>query len=158
MWPTPPPRSSGTERCAAAGWTADRFFFYGTGGLAYGNVNLSSTFTTDGATVNASASSTRAGWVLSADVEYMVQPDLSLTLGYQYVDLGSIGLSATSPPATIVLSEVYVGVMTQEVALIHPDAVVRDGLDDYLRVDYARLGLHLMTLPEWQAQSEGARL
>jgi hypothetical protein len=46
---------------------------------------------------------------------------------------------------------VYIGVMAQEVALIHPDAVVH-GLDGYLRVDYSRLGTHLMTLPEWQAQ------
>jgi outer membrane immunogenic protein len=35
---------------------------------------------------------------------------------------------------------VYVGVMAQEVALIHPDAIVRGDLDDYLRVDYSRLG------------------
>ncbi len=48
---------------------------------------------------------------------------------------------------------VYVGVMAQEVALIHPDAVVH-GLDGYLRVDYSRLGTHLMTLPEWEAQTQ----
>jgi hypothetical protein len=53
---------------------------------------------------------------------------------------------------------VYVGVMAQEVALIHPDAVVRDALDDYLRVDYGRLGLKLMTLPEWDARSKSERL
>lgn len=46
---------------------------------------------------------------------------------------------------------VYVGVMAQEVALIHPDAVVH-GLDGYLRVDYGRLGQRLMTLPQWEAQ------
>ena len=53
---------------------------------------------------------------------------------------------------------VYVGVMAQEVALIRPDAIVRDALDDYLRVDYGRLGLKLMTLPEWDARSQGERL
>lgn len=53
---------------------------------------------------------------------------------------------------------VYVGVMAQEVALIHPDAIVRDALDDYLRVDDGRLGLRLMTLPEWDARSKGERL
>jgi outer membrane immunogenic protein len=53
---------------------------------------------------------------------------------------------------------VYVGVMAQEVALIRPDAVVRSPLDDYLRVDYARLGLKPMTLPEWQAVSQGKTL
>jgi hypothetical protein len=52
---------------------------------------------------------------------------------------------------------VYVGVMAQEVAFVHPDAVVQ-GPDGYLRVKYSRLGLKLMTLPEWDALTEGARL
>ena len=53
---------------------------------------------------------------------------------------------------------VYVGVMAQEVALIYPDAIVRGELDDYLRVDYGRLGARLMTLPDWQATSKGDAL
>jgi hypothetical protein len=53
---------------------------------------------------------------------------------------------------------IYVGVMAQEVALIRPDAIVRGGLDDYLRVDYSRLGLKLMMLPEWDAPAKGERL
>lgn len=229
-----------------AGWTVDKFFFYGTGGLAYGHVDLSSTYTSNGVTLNADTSSVRAGWVAGAGIEYMVQPDVALTLGYQYVDLGSLGLNATSPLAGTTLGivanthaafsvvtvgfnwrfpaapkggampwqgayigghgggawglstdatysettfvsdarlkrdivlvgrlpdglglyryrylwsdTVFVGVMAQEVALIHPEAVVHDPLDSYLRVNYARLGLHLMTWPEWQAQSKAASL
>jgi len=53
---------------------------------------------------------------------------------------------------------VYVGVMAQEVALIHPDAVVRSALDNYLRVDYGRLGLKRMTFQEWKAVTKGERL
>jgi hypothetical protein len=53
--------------------------------------------------------------------------------------------------------QVYVGVMAQEVALMHPDAVVH-GFDGYLRVNYSRLGLKLMTLSEWDALSNGERL
>jgi outer membrane immunogenic protein len=53
---------------------------------------------------------------------------------------------------------VYVGVMAQEVALIRPDAIVRSPLDKYLRVDYGRLGLKLMTLSEWDARGKGERL
>ena len=53
---------------------------------------------------------------------------------------------------------VYVGVMAQEVALLHPDAIVRSDLDNYLRVDYRRLGLHLMTLSDWNARGDGGRL
>jgi Chaperone of endosialidase len=47
-------------------------------------------------------------------------------------------------------NQAYVGVMAQEVELVRPDAVVR-GADGYLRVDYSRLGLHLMTWQEWVA-------
>lgn len=53
---------------------------------------------------------------------------------------------------------VYVGVMAQEVALLRPDAVVRDLMSDYLRVDYRRLGLNLMTWPQWEAASKGERI
>jgi hypothetical protein len=44
--------------------------------------------------------------------------------------------------------QAYVGVMAQEVAAIRPDAVVR-GPDGYLRVNYARLGVHMQTWEEW---------
>jgi polysaccharide biosynthesis/export protein len=48
--------------------------------------------------------------------------------------------------------QVYVGVMAQEVAQIVPDAVVR-GADGFLRVNYARLGMRLLTWDEWAAKS-----
>lgn len=53
---------------------------------------------------------------------------------------------------------VFVGVMGQEVALIHPEAIVRQVTDDYLRVNYSRLGLRLMTWPQWEIASRGERL
>jgi len=240
----------GTVR-GRAGWTAGKVLFYGTGGLAYGKVDLSSSFNSAGLLLNSSTSSTRTGWVAGGGVEYMLQPNVILTLGYQYVDLGTANLASsttvgiftigqtasaraafqvvtaglnwrfsptdTAPQGlaskpwegaylgghaggtwgfmtnanysgqTIVPSDirlkrnitlagrlddglglyqyrylwsdtVYVGVMAQEVALIHPEAVVRGVLDNYLRVDYGRLGLKLMTLPEWDARSKGERL
>lgn len=45
---------------------------------------------------------------------------------------------------------VYVGVMAQEVAAINPRAVIR-AADGFLRVNYAALGLRLLTLPQWRA-------
>ncbi len=48
--------------------------------------------------------------------------------------------------------QTYVGVMAQEVAQVVPDAVMQGG-DGYLRVDYGRLGLRLMTWDEWVASS-----
>ena len=47
---------------------------------------------------------------------------------------------------------VYVGVMAQEVALLMPEAVLR-GSDGFLRVDYGRLGLRMMTWDEWLASA-----
>jgi hypothetical protein len=50
----------------------------------------------------------------------------------------------------------YVGVMAQEVARVVPDAVIRGG-DGFLRVNYARLGLRLMSWEEWLGGAEAAR-
>ena len=47
--------------------------------------------------------------------------------------------------------EKWVGVIAQQVAALRPDAVLR-GSDGYLRVDYARLGLRLMTWDDWSAR------
>ncbi len=49
--------------------------------------------------------------------------------------------------------QVYVGVMAQEVEKVMPVAVAR-GADGYLRVDYQRLGLRLMTWHEWTESSK----
>jgi endosialidase-like protein len=48
--------------------------------------------------------------------------------------------------------QLYVGVMAEEVAEVMPSAVMR-GVDGYLRVDYGRVGLRLMTWDEWAASS-----
>jgi RHS repeat-associated protein len=45
--------------------------------------------------------------------------------------------------------QVYVGVIAQEAAKKFPEAVTR-GRDGYLRVNYSRLGLKMMTWEEWQ--------
>jgi hypothetical protein len=50
-------------------------------------------------------------------------------------------------------SQQYVGVMAQEVAETNPDAVVSRP-DGYLGVDYAQLGLRMMTWNEWVANQE----
>jgi outer membrane immunogenic protein len=238
---SPPPPTSvnasidwyGTLR-GRLGVTSGPVLFYGTAGLAYGNVGLSSTASLSGLSFNSATSSTRAGWVAGGGIEYMYRPNLIFSLSYQYVDLGTLSL-ASAMTTPVILSQsasahaqfqtvmagfswrfapagasgpwqggyvggqaggawglstganysatvfpvsdvrlkrdvtllgrlddglgiyrykylwsdtVYVGVMAQEVALIRPDAVVRDRLDSYLRVDYGRLGLQLMTLAE----------
>jgi outer membrane immunogenic protein len=240
------------------GWATGPLMIYGTAGLAYGKVNLNSTLIDNGGptSLNNQISSLKTGWVAGAGLEYLIQRNLVLNLGYQYVDLGSTSLAGVSPNQTLQQSirsrgqfqvvsvgaswlfapnadvvvndpkfvkapyskaplaaaspwagvyagghvggawgnrtdanytdsvgvipsdsrlkrdihlvghrddglgiysyrylwssTVYVGVMAQEVALIHPDAVVRSELDDYLRVNYSRIGMTLMTLSEWE--------
>ena len=229
------------------GWTAGPVLFYGTGGVAYGNVELNSTVSNGQTSLSAQAWSARVGWVAGGGIEYMARPDVIFSVNYQYVDFGHVSLASSEPafgtPISLSASAhmqfqavtagvswlfppgdkgphgawegmyvgghaggawgdrtsasystpvaalsdarlkrditlvgrlddglgiysyrylwsdtVYVGVMAQEVALIRPDAVVRGALDDYLRVDYSRLGLKLMTLPEWDARAKGERL
>ena len=226
------------------GIAAGPWLVYDTAGLAYGNVNLSSKFGFSSVlpagspfSTNLLVTETKTGWVAGAGFEYLVRPNVSVGLSYQYVDLGS--LSGTSSAAgtafftpvtltqlasahaqfqTVMASlswqfapqpasgpwagayvggraggawgnntsgvynsdvffsdlrlkrdialvgrrrddglgiysfkylwsdATYVGVMAQEVALIHPEAVVRDALSGYLAVDYGRLDLPLMML------------
>jgi outer membrane immunogenic protein len=228
------------------GFTTGPVLLYATGGLAYGDVNMTSGMNMPLLSLSSQTFAMRAGWVAGAGIEYMVKPNLLFNLAYQHVDLGSASLSGTAtgggstltqtvtsraqfqvvtvglswlfsadparptwegayaggqigggwgntssgtyfaqtppPPSDsrlkrdIVLigrlddglglyryryvwsDTVFVGVMAQEVALIHPEAVVRAATDDYLRVDYSRLGLRLMTWPQWEIASRGERL
>lgn len=75
------------------GWSAGPILFYGTGGFAYGNVNLSSTVLSNSVGV----SDTRTGWVAGGGVEYKLSPDVILSAAYQYVDLGTVSLTSSMP-------------------------------------------------------------
>ncbi|HEY8071824.1 MAG TPA: outer membrane beta-barrel protein [Methylocystis sp.] len=77
---------------------------YGTGGLAYGGVNLNSTFfgtdtllgglgAASPAFGGSSHSDTRVGWTAGGGVEWMFAPNWSAKLEYLYFDLGT----ATTP-------------------------------------------------------------
>jgi outer membrane immunogenic protein len=61
----------GTAR-GRLGWTSGNFLFYGTGGLAYGKVDLSGSYSAVGLSTSALASSTRAGWVVGVGIEYLL--------------------------------------------------------------------------------------
>jgi hypothetical protein len=50
-------------------------------------------------------------------------------------------------------SDVYVGVIAQEVLAVVPQAVII-GEDGFMRVNYERLGTRMMTWDEWQKQRE----
>jgi len=226
----------GTVR-GRVGWSSGPVLFYGTGGLAYGRVDLESNVSRNPLFLISQTSSVRSGWVAGGGIEYMWHPNVIVNLAYQYVDLGTVSVASStaafggalsqsasahanfsvitaglswrfSPTDTawggayagghlggawgnstsgnysslpVLVSDVrlkrditlvgrlddglglyryrylwsdtvYVGVMAQEVALVHPEAVVRSVLDKYLWVDYSRLGLKLMTWSEWESK------
>jgi outer membrane immunogenic protein len=83
------------------GWTAGPVLFYGTGGLAYGRVDLNSSVSAGLLFANAQTSEVRTGWVVGGGIEYMWRPNIIFSLGYQYVDLGTISLADSAAFGTL---------------------------------------------------------
>lgn len=85
----------GTARLRMGFLLSDQFLLYGTGGLAYGNVDAkfhqteSSLFEWKG-----SDSSTQVGWTLGGGGEYAFDNNWSVGAEYLYVDLGSFDFNA----------------------------------------------------------------
>ena len=90
----------GTVR-GRAGWSSGPFLLYGTGGLAYGRQDLSSTLTAGaiGLATGAQTLSDRAGWVAGTGISYLWTPNVALNVEYQYVDLGGINLASSTGAA-----------------------------------------------------------
>jgi outer membrane immunogenic protein len=82
----------GTMR-ARAGYAANNFLFYGTGGLAYGNVNASARIDTPTDSWRAENSNVKWGWTLGAGMEYAFDQNWTAGAEYMYVDLGKSDLS-----------------------------------------------------------------
>jgi len=78
------------------GTVVGSFFVYLTGGVAYGNVDLSSTFSAFGLTTSAQNLQPKIGGVGGFGFEYIVAPNVMLTFGYQYIDLGRVNLSSST--------------------------------------------------------------
>jgi outer membrane immunogenic protein len=71
------------------GFAADRVLFYGTGGLAFGGRNGSSTYGAWGYNYGGATSSTRLGWTVGAGVEYLITQNWSAGLEYRYSNFGA---------------------------------------------------------------------
>jgi outer membrane immunogenic protein len=65
-----------------AGYAFDRFLVYGTGGVAFGDLQAA-------AGVLPFSSSTQTGWTAGGGVEFAFTPNLTGKVEYLYVDLGS---------------------------------------------------------------------
>jgi outer membrane immunogenic protein len=78
-----------------AGYASNRMLIYGTGGLAFGNVDLDATFKTGGTTVHLSDNATHVGLVLGAGMELALRSNWSLKIEYQYLNFGSQSASGS---------------------------------------------------------------
>jgi outer membrane immunogenic protein len=87
------------------GWAQGPWLLYGTGGLAYGEVGLSSAFGTLGAATQLHLTDDRVGWVAGVGAEYLIRPDLSVGISYQYVDLGTLSGASTATVLPVTISQ-----------------------------------------------------
>ena len=76
------------------GIASGSWLFYATGGLAYCDVGLNSSFSALGLLTTARTSDLKTGWVGGVGIEYLWRPNVSVNLSYQYVDLGTLSLSS----------------------------------------------------------------
>ncbi|WP_448044779.1 outer membrane protein [Bradyrhizobium liaoningense] len=98
----------GTVRGRIGILVTPKVLFYGTGGLAFGEIKTTGTmtgFTPAGVAIASvgSNSTTRAGWTVGAGVEGKITQNWSAKLEYLYMDLGrfSSGPFTLAPAATI---------------------------------------------------------
>jgi outer membrane immunogenic protein len=87
------------------GWAAGNWLFYGSGGVAYGNVE--STINVNdpaaGLFVAGSRSETRVGWAAGGGVNYALTPNWIVGVDYLHYDLGHTNVTGlTVPPGAIV--------------------------------------------------------
>jgi outer membrane immunogenic protein len=85
----------GTTR-ARVGYAADRVLFYGTAGVAYGNVQANANGVT--------GSSTEIGWTAGAGVEAAFADNWTARIEYLYVDLSDASCGAPCAPASVSVS------------------------------------------------------
>ncbi len=95
----------GTFRGRVGVLATPSILFYGTGGLAYGELKTGGSITGDSAVGPVTltfpgSSSTRAGWTVGAGVEGKIAQNWTAKLEYLYMDLGSV---SAGPFATTIL-------------------------------------------------------
>jgi outer membrane immunogenic protein len=82
-----------------AGYAADKWLFYGTGGIAYGEVESAVTMTSPGlATSTANFEKSRGGWIAGAGVEAPIFTGWTAKFEYLYIDFGTISESFVGTP------------------------------------------------------------
>lgn len=90
------------------GFAFDRVLVYGTGGVAFGEVEGSGAITGSGALAGlawaGSSKSTRTGWTIGGGAEYAFTQNLSARIEYLYYDLGDLNVSVAPLNAATIAS------------------------------------------------------
>jgi len=79
----------GTTR-ARLGFAVDHWLFYGTGGVAYGDIKFN-----DLPLTNVNGTATNVGWTAGGGIEYAFTRNWSVKAEYLYVNLGSAGFACS---------------------------------------------------------------
>ncbi|WP_282611092.1 outer membrane protein [Pelagibius sp. Alg239-R121] len=98
----------GTARLRLGHIVSDRLMVYGTGGTAFGGIEISSDFVNTGPTASfypyqypASKDIVEIGWTAGAGLEYALSKNWSVKLDALYVDLGEADISSGCGPNCI---------------------------------------------------------
>jgi outer membrane immunogenic protein len=98
----------GTARARLGFTPMERLLIYGTGGLAFGETDLTHSLTVPGAgTFTGSNSDVRTGWTLGAGGEWAFTQNWSAKVEYLYYDLGKKSVTAFTPggPSSVSANE-----------------------------------------------------
>jgi len=79
------------------GWAANNWLFYGSGGLAYGDVHSTINFTDNALAIAGSHDETRTGWAAGGGVNYAWTPNWIIGVDYLHYDLGHTKVTAFDP-------------------------------------------------------------
>ena len=91
----------GTTR-VRLGWAANNWLFYGSGGVAYGDVHSTVNFNIPGnlpvpLLLSGAHSETRVGWAAGGGINYAVTPNWILGVDYLHYDLGHTSVTGVDP-------------------------------------------------------------
>jgi outer membrane immunogenic protein len=92
------------------GWAANNWLFYGSGGVAYGNVKSTISFSdTFGDSITGARSESRVGWAAGGGVNYALTQNWIIGVDYLHYDLGNSTVTGTDAFGDIVSANQKVG-------------------------------------------------
>jgi outer membrane immunogenic protein len=91
------------------GWAAGNWLFYGSGGVAYGNVKSTIGIADALTSFTGSRSETRVGWAAGGGVNYAMTPNWILGVDYLHYDLGHTSVTVSDSVGGFITASQKVG-------------------------------------------------